>query len=385
VTAPATTPAPAIDDQPEPTGEQFRQQIRAFLEQQQATGSFRAHADCWMSSHSASFSAELGRRGWIGLTWPREYGGRGWCERSRLVLNEELLAAGAPVAAHWFADRQIGPALLRTGTEEQRRTYLPAMAAGSCFFAIGMSEPDSGSDLASVRTTATRVEGGWRVTGTKVWTSHAHEAHHLLALVRTSPLKDGKRHDGLSQLIIALDTPGVTVRPIVSLDGSVHFNEVVLNDAVVPDAALLGAEGSGWRQVTAELANERSGPERFLSTAPLLFELIRRRQPTLDPEIGMVLAELQTLRGMTQAVTAALERGDSPVLQAALVKDLGTRFESSVVDAVRRLAPVEPDLASTDPLSRLLAEAVLHGPDATLRGGTNEILRGIIAKDLVSR
>lgn len=361
----------------------LRVEVREFLSESRERLGFKAQCDSWMSAHSPEFSAELGRRGWIGMTWPTEWGGAGRTERERLVVIEELLAAGAPVAAHWFADRQIGPALIRTGTDEQRRRYLPDIIRGERFFAIGMSEPDSGSDLASVRTTARKTSSGWRINGRKVWTSHAHVAHHLLALVRTSPVDDGARHAGLSQLIIDLDAPGLHVSPIRALDGRAHFAEVLFEDVDVPASALLGEEGSGWTQVTAELANERSGPERFLSTAPLLFELMRRRAPTIDPEIGLLLAELQTLRTMTAQVADALQQRQSPVTKAAVVKDLGTRFEAKVIDAVRRLHPVSPDLGSPDDLARLYAEAILHGPGRTLRGGTNEILRGIIARSLV--
>jgi acyl-CoA dehydrogenase len=362
----------------------LRVEVRAFLADARERGMYRPHCDSWMSAHSPEFSGALGARGWIGMTWPREYGGAERTELERLVVNEELLAAGAPVAAHWFADRQIGPALLRNGTDEQRRSYLPAMVRGERFFAIGMSEPDSGSDLASVRTTATRTPGGWRVRGRKIWTSHAHRAHHLLALVRTSPLDPDARHAGLSQLIIDTNAAGLEISPIHSLDGQSHFAEVVFDDVDVPDTAVLGREGAGWAQVTAELANERSGPERFLSTAPLLFELVARHGPVADSEIGSLFAELQTLRVLSRQVAESLQRGDSPVLQAALVKDLGTRFETKVVDAVRRLHPVKPDLESDDDLTRLFAEAVLHGPDSTLRGGTSEILRGIIARSVAS-
>jgi len=362
----------------------LRVEVRSFLTKAREDGMFSPHCDSWMSAHSPDFSRTLGARGWIGMTWPREYGGAERTELERLVVNEELLAAGAPVAAHWFADRQIGPALIRNGTEEQRRRYLPAMVRGECFFAIGMSEPDSGSDLASVRTAGTRTPDGWRVRGRKTWTSHAHSAHHLLALVRTSPADSGARHAGMSQFIIDTNAPGVEVSPIHSLDGQAHFTEVVFDDVDVPKSALLGKEGAGWAQVTAELANERSGPERFLSTAPLLFELVARMGAVVDAEVGSLFAELQTLRTLSWQVAESLQRGESPVLEAALVKDLGTRFEIKVVDVVRRLHPVHPDLTSSDDLSRLLAEAVLHGPDSTLRGGTNEILRGIIARSLVS-
>jgi alkylation response protein AidB-like acyl-CoA dehydrogenase len=363
----------------------LRAKVRAFVADERSAHGMTVHCDSWMSAPSARFSRALAAKGWIGMTWPVRYGGGERSEQERLVVIEELLAAGAPIAAHWFADRQVGPALLKHGTEVQRTRYLPAITRGECFFAIGLSEPDSGSDLASVRTTGSRTATGWRLSGRKVWTSHAHFAHHMLALVRTTPRQDGDRHAGLSQFLVDLASPGVQVRAIPSLDGQTHFNEVILDDVDVPTDALLGEEGAGWQQVNAELAYERSGPERFLSTVPLLFELVRRRRPVADPEIGRLLAQLQTLRTLSGQVAAALQRGETPTNLAALVKDLGTRFEGTVVDIARRLEPTEPDLDASDEFSRLLAEAVLHGPDATLRGGTNEILRGIVARNLAVR
>ncbi|HEY6786240.1 MAG TPA: acyl-CoA dehydrogenase family protein [Trebonia sp.] len=359
----------------------LRAEVRRFLAQARESGAFVPHCDAWMTCFDPDFSRSLAERGWIGLTWPREYGGAERGEAERLVVVEELLAAGAPVAAHWFADRQIGPGLLRHGTPAQRARYLPLITAGQCFFAVGMSEPDSGSDLASIRTTARRSGGGWVINGTKVWTSHAHRAHHMLALARTAPPDPQRRHAGMSQLLIDLAAPGVRVRPIVTLDGQRHFNEVVLTNVEVGGDALLGTEGQGWQQVTGELANERSGPERYLSNLPLLTALARR-DDVPAAELGELAAELQALRALSAAVADALGRGESPIVAAALVKDLGSRFERKVVDTARRLAPVPLQAGSPDEYTRLLTEAVLHSPDATLRGGTNEILRGIVGREL---
>jgi acyl-CoA dehydrogenase len=357
----------------------LRAEVRAFL----AGRSFRPRCDAWMSGFDPDFSRALGERGWIGMTWPSRYGGGEQPERDRLVVIEELLAAGAPVAAHWMADRQFGPALLRHGTEEQRQRYLPAITRGECFFAIGMSEPDSGSDLASIRTAARPDGAGWRVTGRKVWTSHAARAHYLLALVRTEPRDAKERHAGLSQLIIALSAPGVTVRPIRGLDGGLHFSEVTLDEVAVGPDALLGRLGSGWQQVTSELAYERSGPERFLSTMPLLRELARRRDGHADRAIGDLIAELATLRALSAQIADALQQGAAPAREAAMVKDLGARFEAKVIAVARDLADTEPTLNAEDELARLLAEAVLNRPGGTLRGGSTEILRGIVARGLV--
>ena len=372
------------------SAEGLRQDVRDFLAGEIGSGRIRPHCDSWLSGWDAAFSRRLGARGWIGMTFPRQYGGTDAGALHRFVVTEELLAAGAPVAAHWIADRQSGPALLRFGTEQQRAEILPGIARGELYFAIGMSEPDAGSDLASVRTRASRVDGGWLVSGAKLWTSGAHHAHFMITLVRTAPAAGADRHAGLSQLIIDLAAPGVQIRPIRLLTGEHHFNEVVLADVFVPDSRLLGRAGDGWHQVTSELAFERSGPERILSTFPLLAAAVDQltSQPDLGragkAALGAILGRLWVLRQMSLAIAARLQAGEAPNIEAAVVKDLGTRFETAVVEAVRLLAPAEPDLASAAPLSRLLAEAISHSPGFTLRGGTSEILRGIIAKGLIA-
>ena len=367
--------------------ERVRVEVREFLAAELAAGSFRPHVDTWLSGVDPGFSRKLGARGWLGMTWPRRYGGHERSAMERYAVTEELLAAGAPVAAHWIADRQSGPNLLRYGTEEQRAALLPRIAAGECFFVIGMSEPDAGSDLASIRTRAVRNgDGDWVVSGAKVWTSNAHHAHFGIVLVRTAPVDAADRHAGLSQLLVDLSLPGISVNPIRILDGGHHFNEVVFDRVVVPGTMLLGVEGAGWAQVTAELAFERSGPERFLSTYPVLAEFARRACDSGDggqlAVLGRLAARLLALRQLSLRIAAALDRGELPDIAAALVKDVGTTFEADVVDEVRRVVAVPASLDSPDPLGRALAEAQLHAPGYTLRGGTNEILRGIVARGL---
>jgi len=378
----ALAPAP-----PSQAAEEVRAQVREFLAEELAAGTFTTHVDTWLSGVDPAFSRKLGERGWLGMTWPKQYGGHERSAMERYAVTEELLAAGAPVAAHWIADRQSGPNLLRYGTEAQRREILPRIAAGECYFVIGMSEPDSGSDLASIRTRAARNgDGDWVVNGAKVWTSNAHFSHYGIVLVRTSPADPANRHAGLSQLLVDLSLPGISINPIRILDGGHHFNEVVFEDVVVPGDMLLGEEGAGWHQVTAELAFERSGPERFLSTYPLVAEFARRACDTGDAAqlatLGRLSARLLALRQLSLRIAAALDRGELPDIPAALVKDVGTTFEADAVDEIRRVVEVTVSLESPDPLGRALAEAQLHAPGYTLRGGTNEILRGIVARGL---
>ena len=371
-----------------PEQEAFRQEVRSFLDEARKKGTFATHADSWLSGYSAEFSKKLGERGWIGMTWPKKYGGSERSAIDRYILTEELLAAGAPVASHWFADRQSGPLLLNLGTEEQKDFFLPKITKGECFFSIGLSEPNSGSDLASLKTRAEKVEGGWVVNGMKTWTSGAHHSHYMITLCRTSPQDEKRRHDGMSQLIIDLSAEGVSIRPIQFLTGEHHFNEVFLESVFVPDNRVIGEVGNGWKQGMLELAYERSGPERILSTFPLLQEAQRLLTEQQDQkglaEVAKLNARLWSLRNMSIGVAQMLEEGTDVALAASLVKDLGTLFEQSVAEAVRLLLPMRPSVTAERLLDRLMAESVLHGPGFTIRGGTTEILRGIVAKGVAS-
>ena len=362
---------------------ELRLEVRRFLAEELAAGRWEPQVDSWQSGINPEFSLRLAERGWVGMTVPTRYGGHGRSELERFTVNEELLAAGAPVAAHWIADRQMAPSILRNGTEEQRHRYLPGIARAKRLFAIGMSEPDSGSDLASVRTRAYQIDDGWRLMGTKLWTSGAHIATNIVALARTDESSD--RHAGLSQFIIDLPHPDVHVNPIITIDGRHHFNEVVFDEAVLPMSALLGRRGDGWKQVTQELANERSGPERILSTMPLLREWAGLPQIYSDPaarlELARLVSRLTALRQMSLAVAQLLRDGANPAIEAAMVKDLGTSFESEIVEVIRRFMELEID-PSGEGITRMLADAILHTPAFTLRGGTNEVLRSIVAKSL---
>lgn len=363
----------------------LRASVRAFLAADRAEFGWAPAVDSWLAGWDPEFSIRLAAAGFVGLTVPTEYGGHGLGHLHRYVVTEELLAHGAPVAAHWIADRQVAPALLSYGTEEQRQRLLPRIVAGRLYSAIGMSEHDAGSDLAAVRTRATRTDGGWVLNGTKVWTSGAHVAHQIVVLARTSPLDTEHRHAGFSQFIVRTETPGITISPIALLNGEQHFNEVQFDDVTVPDADVLGEIGAGWHQVTSELGFERSGPERFLSTATLLFGVVRalggqQVDDRTAAEVGDLMARLISLRQLSISVARTLTAGEDAATRAALVKDLGTRFEQ---DSVELAADLMDCLDTADPrLAQLLTAAQLHAPMFTLRGGTNEVLRGVVAKSL---
>ena len=373
----------------EPELARLRASIREFLAADRAEFGWEPAVDAWLSSWDDQFSARLADAGFLGLTIPREYGGHGLSHLHRYVVTEELLAAGAPVAAHWIADRQVAPGLLAYGSGEQRQRLLPRIAAGRYFSAIGMSEPQAGSDLAAAAAKATRTEGGWLLSGTKVWTSGAHLAHQIVVLARTSPVDPDRRHAGFSQFIVPTDSAGITISSIVLMSGEHHFNEVTFDEVFIDDTNLLGEIGAGWHQVTAELSFERSGPERILTTAPLLTALIRvlAEQDDVDDHtaaaLGDLVARLISLRQLSVSVARALADGHSPVNEAALVKDLGTRFEQESVELAADLfSYVDADTPGRDRVAALLEVGRLHSPLFTLRGGTNEVLRGVVARGM---
>ncbi|MBL6691356.1 MAG: acyl-CoA dehydrogenase family protein [Pseudomonadales bacterium] len=329
----------------------------------------------------AAFSKKLGEAGFIGMTWPKEYGGGGKSFLERYVVTEEILAAGAPVGCHWIADRQSGPLMLKFGTEEQRQHFLPKIISGDYFFSIGMSEPDTGSDLASIRTSATKVDGGWLLNGSKIWTSYAHTNHYMVTLVRTEPPSEN-RHAGMSQFVVDLHAEGVKVTGIRNLSNEEDFNQVFFDDVFIPDNMVVGEPGNGWEQVISELGYERSGPERFLSAFRVIVEYAREIQDNPTDEqlalLGRLAAHLVTLRRMSISVAGMLEGGKLPITEAALIKDLGNTYERMVPELVRLASVDKPSRRFIDTLN----ECILHAPSFTLRGGTREILKGVIARGL---
>ncbi|WP_114423632.1 acyl-CoA dehydrogenase family protein [Nocardioides houyundeii] len=365
------------------------QQLRASVREYLATSLPEGHEPgLGMSSgHNPEFSRSLAAQGWVGMAIPTRYGGRGRGAVERFVVAEELLAAGAPVNAHWIADRQIAPSILRFGSEQQKSELLPRISNAELFFSLGMSEPESGSDLASVRTRARQVEGGWCLNGQKIWTSGAHLNDYAVTLCRSDP--GAEKHAGLSQFIVDLRADGVTVAPITILDGSAHFNEVTLDDVFVPDDMVLGKIGDGWHQVTSELAFERAGPDRYLSTYQLVQGFLRDDADKLSGadirrEIGRLAARYTVIRQLGLSIAVAIDNGQVPAREAALLKDIGTTFEQQVIETIHSLANRQVSLTSPSAFERLLARAILTGPSFTLRGGTTEVLRMMTGRKLIN-
>jgi alkylation response protein AidB-like acyl-CoA dehydrogenase len=360
---------------------QLREQVRALVAEHVNRDDPQRSTNCWNAPDPA-FSRTLGTAGLIGMTWPKEYGGHERSALERYIVLEEVLAAGAPVGAHWISDRQTGPLLLRYGHEEERRRWVPGMARGEVFACIGLSEPSAGSDLASVRSTARRDGKDWVLNGQKVWTTNAHHAHVMIALVRS--VEGSERNAGLSQFVVPMDTPGVTVRPIYDLTGAHDFNEVFFDDVRLPETALVGMEGDGWQQATTELSLERCGPERYLTNMILFTEFLRAVGPepseSVRALIGRLGAETWTLRLMSASVASQIAQGADPALEATMVKDLGNSFEQALPELIQ--AAIEVDLSGKDALALMLGHLLQISPSFSLRGGTREILKGIIARGL---
>ncbi|WP_433521429.1 acyl-CoA dehydrogenase family protein [Nocardia pseudovaccinii] len=360
----------------------LRAEVRAFVHQAKIHGEFVAMPN----SHTAvsgEMSRRLADRGWAGTAIPAEFGGRPRSVQEQWVIAEELLAGGVPLGGHWICDRQVGRNFLTFASRSLQERFLPAMARGELTFALGMSEPGSGSDLASIRTRASRAEGGWRISGQKVWTTRAHQADYSLVLCRTDPAAD--KGEALSQFVVDLGSPGVEIRRIPSSDGMDEYCEVFFDDVLVPDENLVGEAGSGWKQITAELSYERAWPDRYLSTLSVVEAF--RESLVDDPDtaatgaLGSLITRLASIRGLSWNAVELAAAGSSASSTAALAKDAGTTYEQSLLERIRGA-----DHAGRRHRPGALRDTLRRGfavsPMITVRGGTSEILRSVIGKQL---
>ena len=370
-----------------PAQEAFREEIRGFLRAEVAAERRAVREDGWVVGFSRAFSEKLGARGWLGLTWPKQYGGGGRSVLERLILTEELLRAGAPVAAHWLGDRQVGPSILRFGTEAQRREILPRITSGAIVFCVGLSEPNAGSDAAAVTTQAVADGDGFVIRGQKIWTSFAHQADYCYLVARTDA--SGPKHKGISEFIVPMATPGITVRPLLDMTGEHHFNEVFFEDARVSRSALIGQKDRGWYQIAVQLDYERGGIERVLSNWPLLEDALAAlrgsallRDPIVRDRLAGLRVDLETARLMVYRIAWLADHGRVPNVEAAVAKSFGTELEQRIAETVAGLFQMSALGRAGNPHAALggrVARAVLYAPAYTIQGGTSNILRNIIA------
>ncbi|HEX2578150.1 MAG TPA: acyl-CoA dehydrogenase family protein [Aquihabitans sp.] len=353
----------------------------------EAAAARRPHQeDGWLVGHDPAFARELAEHGWLGMTWPTEVGGGGRPALERFVVFEALISAGAPLATAYFADRQIGPTLLQFGTAEQQARWLPGILAGTSMWCIGMSEPDAGSDVASLRTRAVpdpSGDGSWRITGAKVWTSGAAAADWCYLVARTDP--EARPHAGLSEFVVDLRSPGIEVRPIVDQSGDQHFCEVRFEDVVVPGDHLVGEPNGSFRQVMRQMEHERGGIDRLVSNRRLYLDCLpladtsdpRLRQEVASLEAGYRIGRLLVLREVLQ---------QAPPAFSAATKTACTEHEQRVAAFCGRVlgaAAQAWDPAATDGLADVrarVARNLVYAPAYTLMGGTTQILRTILGE-----
>jgi len=372
--------------------EAWRNEVRNFLEAEMAHGTFKPMCDGWIQGYSPEFTKKVAAKGWIGLTWPKQYGGQGRSHTDRLILTEEMLRYGAPAACHWFADRQIGRAILVYGTEEQKQELLPKIRRGEAYVGLGMSEPESGSDLASLKTRATEDGDYYVINGQKMWTSCARFMTHVYLVARTDPT--APKHRGISEFVIDAKTPGITIRPTIDVTRSEAWGEVFYDNVRVHKKYLIGEKNRGFYQILNQLDFERAGLERLMGNYALYDAIIkftretrRRSKPICEePGIRSRLAQLEidfeVGRLLTYRVVQVMEKGVAPNVEAAMAKFHCTTFE-------QRLASIATDIlglygqlwkeSKYAPIAGLAPHSFLGSKGYSLQAGTTEVLKNIVA------
>lgn len=372
--------------------ERFRQEVRNFLEEELRQGSFQPSCDAWIQGYSPEFSKKVAQQGWIGLTWPKEYGGQGRSNIDRLILTEEMLRYGAPAACHWFADRQIGRSIIAFGTEEHKKKLLPMILRGEAYIGLGMSEPEAGSDLASLQTRATEDGDDYIIDGQKMWTSCAKFMNYIYLVARTDP--EAPKHRGISEFIIEADLPGITIKPTIDITGSEAWGEVFYDSVRVSKRCLIGEKNRGFYQILNQLDYERAGLERLMGNYPLFNAIIQFAKETKragkplaqDTLIRHKLAQLQIEfevgRLLTYRVVLVMDEGRAPNWEAAMAKTYCTTFEQHLADTATEILGLYGQLVAESkwaPILGMAPHSYLGSKGYSLQAGTSEILRNIVA------
>ena len=327
------------------------------------------HHDCWLNSHSPAFSKRLAAEGFIGMTWPVEHGGGGRPPIERVVMAEEMISIGAPIGGSWFADRQMGPAFIAYGTPDQQAEYLPGMLSGESTWCIGMSEPNSGSDLASLKTSAVRDGDSFVINGQKIWTSYAALADYCYLICRTS--SDGPPHRGISEIVVPMDSPGIEVRPIKDAIANSHFCEVFFTDVRVPAANLVGIEGNAFKQTMVQLEHERGGIDRLVSNR-LIFDQAVAAADTSDRRVRDEIARLEIDYRIGRLMVYREVLKQAPQGFSAATKAFCTEHEQRVSNFAGRVLGAHATLANA------VSTNLVYAPSYTIMGGTSDIMRNII-------
>jgi len=375
----------------------FRQEVRDFVMGELAAGAFSPHIGELVGRPSLEFSRRLAARGWIGMTWPRQYGGQGRTYVEKMILNEELMKVQAPLGYHFSADRQVGPALIIFGSEWQKEFFLPRIvrAEENMNFCLLFSEPGAGSDLVAVTSRAEKDGEFYVINGQKVWTSGGHHAAYGWMLARTNFDGSVPKHQACSEFIIDMKTPGITIRPLINMAGRHSFNEVFFDDVRIHQKYLVGKENAGFAQIMEQMDYERGGIERLMQNYPIysrLIEYVRNMDKSacapgfyhwVRDQVAELEIEYSAGRLLCYHTAWIVDQGRRPSKEAALTKAFCTQYEQRLNDLATRILGPQSQIRSESPwtvFDGLLAEAYLWGPSYTLQGGSVEVLKNIVAQ-----
>ncbi len=372
--------------------EAFRQEVRDFLEEELRQGSFEPSCDAWIQGYSPEFTRKVAAKGWIGLTWPKEYGGQGRSNIDRLILTEEMLRYGAPSACHWFGDRQIGRSIITYGTEEQKRDLLPRILRGEAYVGLGMSEPEAGSDLASLQTRAVEDGDDYIIDGQKMWTSCAGFMNYIYLVARTDP--DAPKHRGISEFVFDANLPGITIRPTIDITGSEAWGEVFYDGVRVPKTCLIGEKNRGFYQILNQLDYERAGLERLMGNYPLFDGIVQFTKETkrngaplsedtlIRHKLAQLEIEFEVGRLLTYRVVLVMDEGRAPNVEAAMAKAYCTTFEQRLASVATEILGLYGQLLAESmwaPILGMAPHSYLGSKGYSLQAGTTEVLKNIVA------
>jgi alkylation response protein AidB-like acyl-CoA dehydrogenase len=376
--------------------EAFRQGIRDFLQAELPAGwndtlVLDKESEEYINV-AKTFTRQLGAKGWYTAHWPTEYGGLGWSFWQYFIMNEEMAMADAPLIG-LNGPKFLGPTIIHYGTDEQKRKHLPGIAKGETLWVQGYSEPNSGSDLASLQTRAVEDGDEWVINGQKIWSSYGHYSDWCFMLARTDP--DAPKHKGISYFLVDMKTPGITVKPLINIAGTKGFNELFFENVRVPKDALLGEKNQGWYMATTTLSYERTAIEAPSRAQRILNDLVRYAK--LTKKNGRILAqdanvrqrlaqlaiEVDVARCLSYRVATSQARGDIPGPESPANKV----FCSEMIQRIAQLGTQMMGLYSQlefhtkwAPLKGKIERLYLTSVSGTIAGGTSEIQRNIIAE-----
>jgi alkylation response protein AidB-like acyl-CoA dehydrogenase len=365
----------------------FRQEVRNFLEEEIKNGYWEPSCDAWVQGFDPEFTKRVAQRGWIGLTWPREYGGQERSHLDRLILTEEMLRYGAPAACHWFGDRQVGGAILSFGSEDLKKEFLPRIVKGEAYFGLGMSEPGAGSDLVSLQTRAVEDGDYYVINGQKTWASCASFAQYFDVYVRTD--SEAPKHRGISEFIVDAQSPGLSRIPMTDITGTEAWNDVFFDNVRVHKRYLVGEKNRGFYQVLNQLDYERSGMERLMGNYPLFDSIIQftkdnklSQKSVIRNKLAQLQIEFEVGRLLIYRVAFLMEEGRVPNWESAMSKAYSTEFEKHLAGVAMEVLGPYGQLTSSSklvPLRGMALHSFLASKGYSLQAGTTEILKNVLA------